>query len=744
VLFPGAQARGCCVHCNRPSTDARGHEACRQRAAADRDYRGRMVEEWGGAPRCVDRADGRCEGPIQSDHRRRLVDNGRRDITVPRCVFHHKIKSARETAEAAAKRRGGRVGTSVSVGAGRRGEVEEPEPGPRAWVRSTLGMGLVLSAAAYLAVGEVAGVAVAGLWVTGGVLRWRRQTRALCREAERVRLVQVAGRCLMTADDDIRLKVSDWAGSRRRPRARDVRIWFGSDFPTNDPIRCEAVQVEFAHRLGVPVGRLAAAWGRGEDTVRFTVRDWAEPEPEPEPVQPGEVEAARVALTDVIRGEYAVAALETDGDGVTVLEVRYPATAKDSNDDWQEQVESAVMARTGVQWAAEWRTVEHRVLLTRRPPLSTVAHYPLDAPLVEDQIPLATGGHGQIICWDLVHPHLLLVGKTRSGKTTEITDIIVGCLLRGHEMWLCDPKGTTLAGYASWPGVTRTAFMDKAEMDALLCAARDEVERRYAAIRAGAEPEDFRRLVVVIDEAAVMQVRLAEWWASLPRKRDDPRPKVAPGLEAWREIARLGAEARVHLVLSIQQANAKFMDGTEARENFGARAAFGRLSEESADMAFGNSQIGRTTPRIRGRGVFETDIVHDEPVDGQGFYLPSPRPNGVIRDEHRALLEPLLARIAAAQGTGAPAPAPSLTKVPVEAGQQTLRLVPAPPEPLAATRADDIYPGEYVEVTLPDGEGVFGVVQSVDDGTLGRVVLWVEGRDDGVDLDESDRVRVRR
>jgi DNA segregation ATPase FtsK/SpoIIIE, S-DNA-T family len=444
----------------------------------------------------------------------------------------------------------------------------------------------------------------------------------------------------------------------------------------------------------------------------------------------------RQALGRVIKDDFGVAVLGERADGsLERLEVTYPGSAPDAEQPWRGRVVEAVEAKTGVSLGAEWLTTENRVVLTRLADLPTRVLYPVpDGPLAEDRVPMAVG-RGRVIEWDLIHPHLLMVGKTRSGKTVALTSTVMGLLLRGHEVWICDPKATDLAGVARWPGVTRAAFVDSKAMSDLLVAAAREALDRYDRIRGGrVKARDLRRLVVVVDEAAVLTERLSDWWAL--SKGKDPR-KVPPGIQAWKEIARLGAEARVHLVLGIQQANGKVLDGTEARENFGARAAFGRLSGESSEMAFGRQDVGRKAPKVRGRAFW--DVGDEEhPVEGQGYLCPVPEPDGTVDPGDESLLRALLARVADAQGAVAAAEEQA---VEARGGQAPLPL-PGPAPRREQVAAEDVYAGDDVEFVLEDGARVAGVVSSdpVLEPGEERVLLSLVGREEALSVPADLRV----
>jgi hypothetical protein len=122
-----------------------------------------------------------------------------------------------------------------------------------------------------------------------------------------------------------------------------------------------------------------------------------------------------------------------------------------------------------------------------------------------------------------------------------------------------------------------------------------------------------------------MVTSLQSWWADNKPKGGPNKP---PGMNAWKSVARLGREARVHLVFGIQQASASFFEGTEARDNFGFRIALGPTTQQSAEMAFGAGWVGRDVPATaKGRATLTTGD-DGRFAEVQTYYSPELRPTG--------------------------------------------------------------------------------------------------------------------
>lgn len=315
----------------------------------------------------------------------------------------------------------------------------------------------------------------------------------------------------------------------------------------------------------------------------------------------------------------------------TELIISYGPTFQDHVIAKRMAIADLINTRLPGRWRLDWDTTRNTVTATRRPEMPR-------------KIALPHGGTGlalgvdedhRVRYWDhRVTPHLLIAGATGGGKSVTISALILQAAAQGWEVRLVDGKGTTLAGFRHWPGVTMAGFGDADSMAPVLTATEKEVRERYRQVRDhGSDPDEFRPILLVIDEAAEMTTTLAAAWRSDRPKGSGP---THPAIDAWRSVARLGREARVHLVMGIQQASAGFFQGTEARDQFACRYALGPTTEQSADMMFGRTWVGRDVePRDKGRATLATQGT-EVPVEVQSYYAPELRPNGAARDEKDA------------------------------------------------------------------------------------------------------------
>jgi len=159
-------------------------------------------------------------------------------------------------------------------------------------------------------------------------------------------------------------------------------------------------------------------------------------------------------------------------------------------------------------------------------------------------------------------PHMLVAGRTGSGKSVFVNGIIKDLIRHPDSevgLVLLDPKRVELARYKDLPHTLDTAY-ELGHMVYLLNWAVGEMHKRYTLMEEmGARTfEDtggvWSRLVIVVDELAniILQDKATE------------RPLVA--------IASMGRAAGVHLILATQSPRADVITGL-IRANIPARIA---------------------------------------------------------------------------------------------------------------------------------------------------------------------------
>lgn len=474
---------------------------------------------------------------------------------------------------------------------------------------------------------------VAVVAVAAALLWWRHDRR---REA-RIRLGDAIARETRTDPRKIRVR---FHRGRRGSCSRYSSLF---DDRPESPERAK-VEALISRKVGGP---LRFTWDPPRDTVRWepgtstpagTVAGEVLGVAEVTPVQTRVEDAIRA----VVKGETRIAWGAADAVGPLSFVLHYPSTFPDEQPEQRLGVVEKVNSKAPGRWRATWDTEANRVRFDRRPNMPKVIPHPAPGDLADTwRIPLGVDEHHETVYWDLsTMPHMLVAGSTGGGKTVALSGLLVEALARGFEVVLVDGKGTALAGFRDWPGVVQVGLGEPEDMAAAMEWAEDLMRDRYRRIReTGADPDDFTPVLVLLDEAAEFAQNVEKWHARLPRTGNSRLPKVAPALDSWRSIARLGREGHVHLVVGIQQAAASFFGGTESREQLPARVACGPLKPEGARMVFGRADVGRDLPpTAKGRATME--LTDAGPQEAQVFYTPTPKPDGRIKGEHEPVLLP--------------------------------------------------------------------------------------------------------
>lgn len=339
------------------------------------------------------------------------------------------------------------------------------------------------------------------------------------------------------------------------------------------------------------------------------------------PVVPAVARAEAVVRN--VFGEGAHVELDVDDGEVTAIRVRHNLGAKVARQHARSFIENSIGALLPGRWRATWELTEDRVRFEQRPTMPTyVPHVP--EPITKEnlkRITLAIDEYNDPICWNLAGtgPHLMVVGKTGTGKTVAINGVVMEATRRGWAVWICDPKRIEFMGLRDWPNVQIVATT-VADMIAMIYAAHELMERRYAAIEGGADEGDFEPLVVVLDEFRNFHRQVASWYTAVKVRGMAAKAPVFDWVAA---IAEKGRSAGIHLVMGTQRPDADFMTGS-MRDNFDSRLALGRLSPQGAQMMWESPYLGVSVPRsIRGRGTGITDA--ERVTEVQVLWTPDPR-----------------------------------------------------------------------------------------------------------------------
>jgi S-DNA-T family DNA segregation ATPase FtsK/SpoIIIE len=232
-------------------------------------------------------------------------------------------------------------------------------------------------------------------------------------------------------------------------------------------------------------------------------------------------------------------------------------------------------------------------------------------------------------------PHLLIAGRTGTGKSVCLNAIISSILMTRRpdevRMLMIDPKMVELSGYKTLPHLMHPVVTDMRKAEAILAWAVDKMEERYALLasagvrhisgynqlgeeelidRLQPETDDDRKaiplhlpyIVIVADEMADLM--------------------MTSGKEVEQHIIRLAQKSRavgIHLILATQKPTVDVITGL-IKSNLPARIAFQVasrtdsrvvLDEMGADKLLGNGDMlflwPGTSTLLRGQGTYLSD-----------------------------------------------------------------------------------------------------------------------------------------
>jgi DNA segregation ATPase FtsK/SpoIIIE, S-DNA-T family len=296
-------------------------------------------------------------------------------------------------------------------------------------------------------------------------------------------------------------------------------------------------------------------------------------------------------------------------------------------------------------------------------------------------------------------PHLLIAGRTGTGKSVCLNSIIVSMLMTRRpdevRMLMIDPKMVELTPYKALPHLMHPVVTDMKKAEAILAWAVDKMEERYAMLakvgvrhlsqynqlgreellkrfnpeteeEAAAIPTTMPYIVMIADEIADMM--------------------MTAGKEIEQHIIRLAQKSRavgIHLILATQKPTVDVITGL-IKSNLPARIAFQVAS--------------RTDSRV------VLDECGAERLLGNGDMLfLSPGTSQILRGQGTYLSDEEIGRVMAAIGTSEPQYAAEL-----------VNLQPAPsgdaPKGSAGKDRDEMYEAA-VEVVIREGRGSVSLLQ---------------------------------
>ena len=237
-------------------------------------------------------------------------------------------------------------------------------------------------------------------------------------------------------------------------------------------------------------------------------------------------------------------------------------------------------------------------------------------------------------------PHLLIAGRTGTGKSVclnaIITSILMCCRPDEVRMLMIDPKMVELSGYGRLPHLMHPVITDMQKAEAILAWAVEKMEERYSLLaKVGVRhinsfndlgrEEVLRRLEV--DESEDGKADVPEKLPFIVIVADEMADlMMTAGKDVEQHIIRLAQKSRavgIHLILATQKPTVDVITGL-IKSNLPARLSFQVasktdsrvvLDENGADKLLGNGDMlflwPGTSTLIRGQGTY----LSDEEID---------------------------------------------------------------------------------------------------------------------------------
>lgn len=255
-------------------------------------------------------------------------------------------------------------------------------------------------------------------------------------------------------------------------------------------------------------------------------------------------------------------------------------------------------------WNFSWDTVKG--VVTCKPVMHMPTFVQYEGSKEWDKIPIGVGIDGEVV-WDInFSPHILVAGKTGSGKSVVQRNMMFHAI-QHNDKWCIlgiDPKRVELGAYKKY---TKTVLGIATELEdevTILRYALEEMNNRYRNMEAlginniANMPDRPRNIMVMVDEAYQLMATDSTAKTDEAKEANNLHGEAS---DIIGQIARLGRAAGVHLILAMQRPDAVVLKG-EIKANIDARIAAGRLDSTPSSMILDSGAATRL-PAIKGRGV---------------------------------------------------------------------------------------------------------------------------------------------
>ncbi|TDE12579.1 hypothetical protein [Jiangella asiatica] len=328
-----------------------------------------------------------------------------------------------------------------------------------------------------------------------------------------------------------------------------------------------------------------------------------------------------------------------------VLNVQYPTEVDDTAADWAAGMVEVVHGQLEHQYVVGRHNIRGRRLTLRDPtrasgslapdpagraerardavrralPEKIDRPVPTQADLASWLIPLGVDATGTRVGWNLAGPqgHLLVLGRSGSGKRVLLTGIAVEIAARGWPVWVVDHRRVDLLGVRDWPNVQIVASTLDDQIVVLNQAWR-EMEGRVALVENGTSRSELEPLVVVVHHFREFAGAVAD----SAHRSGLGAGSASLALDRVTDLLRHGRQVNVFLVLSIQRADDPLLR-EENRDDLGAVVALGRLDGKAASALWGSAANADPAEHVPGRATIQTGDA--PPVVVQCYWTPDPR-----------------------------------------------------------------------------------------------------------------------